>query len=360
MENTLTYKADTRLPLEVLEKSPFIYTGPSLGSFLVGAIHGALNHHGRLLTRVYPLTVYEVASSKELIDRIFCLCFFYVNDNDELVLFLTHPCWLNRADHAPLLDFFLAKVDELANYGGCTCIEMEFHDVASYVAFPTSLTHFSYDLRKISVEKNDLSRLQSRGFQEESTIHCYEQSVNEIEKRVQDEYTTSPPFQVKSLAPSEVNMLHAQTEKYPVKAYTLSRRDPFSAFINPLSQDIVSGADTRSRWFRRGELVCYFRWTPNLFEPSLAYKLPVSLSFKYAFENYEYTYGKIVDWGVRRDDPNVFRSLLSQTSHSMREKGYERLQIGNVHDNQSGLKAVLMQYDFRRVHTIKLLQKQVN
>jgi hypothetical protein len=360
VENTLTYKADTRLPLEVLEKSPFIYTGPNLGSFLVGAIQGALNHQGRLLTRVYPLTVYEVTSSNKIIDRIFGLCFFYVNDNDELVLFLTHPCWLNRSDHAPLLDFFLAKVDELANYGGCTCIEMEFHDIASYVAFPTSLTHFSYDLRKISVEKNDLSLLQSHGFQEESAIHCYEQSVNEIERRAQDEHTTSPPFQIKSLAPSEFNMLHAKPEKYPAQAYTLSRRDPFITFINPLSQDIISTAYTRPRWFRRGELVGYFRWTPNLFEPSLAYNLPVPLIFKYAFENYAYTYGKIVDWGVRGDDINVYRSLLLHASHSMTEKGYARLQIGNVHDNQSGMKTVLMQYDFKKVHTIKLLQKQVN
>jgi hypothetical protein len=355
----LTYKADTRLPLELLEKSPFIYTGPNLGSFLFGAIHGAINHQGRLLTRAYPLTVYEVTSSNKIIDRIFSLCLFYVNDNDELVLFLTHPCWLNRSDDTSLINFLLSKTDELAKYGRCKYVEMEFHEVASYAAFPTSLTHFSYDLRKIPVEENDLSLLQSHGFQEETNIHCYEQSINEIEKRAKEDHSTSSPFQIKSLAPSELNMLNAKTENYPAKAYTLSRTDPFINFFNPLSRDIVSTAYTRTRWFRRGELVGYFRWTPNLFEPSLEYKLPVPLLFKYVYENYAFTYGKIVDWSISRDDQNIYRSLLFHVSQAMKEKGLERLQIGNVTDSQSGMKAFLLQSDFRKVHTIKLLRKRV-
>jgi hypothetical protein len=359
LENKLTYKAETRLPLEVLEKSPFVYTGPNLGSFLVGAIQGAIEHHGRLLPRVYPLTVSEVTSNNKIIDKIFSLCFFYVNDKDELVLFLTHPCWLNRSESTPLINFLLTKADELANYGGCKFIEMEFHEVASYVAFPTSLTHFSYDLRKISVEKNDLSLLRSHGFQEESKINCYEQSVNEIEKRAQED-STSSPFQVKSLTPSEFNMLNAKTESYPAKAYTLSHRDPYLTFSNPLSKDIVSAAYTRTRWFRKGELAGYFRWTPNLLEPSLEYNLPVPLLFKYVFENYSFTHGKITDWGINSDDINLYTSLLLHASHSMKEKGLKILQIGNVTDSQSRMKTFLMQYDFRKVHTIKLLQKRVN
>ncbi len=356
----MTYKADTRLPLEVLEKSPFVYTGPNPGSFLVGAIQGIINHQGRLLPRIYPLTVSEVTSNNQIIDKIFSLCFFYVNDKDELALFLTHPCWLNRSDSAPLIDFLVTKAGELAKYGGCKFIEMEFHEVTSYVAFPTSLTPFSNDLQKLSVENEDLSLLQSLGFQEESAIHCYEQSINEIEKRAQEDHTTSSQFQIKSLTPSEFNLLNAKIDNYPAKAYTLSHSDPYFAFFNPLSKDIVSAAYKRTRWFSKGELVGYFRWTPNLFEPSLEYNLPVPLVFNYVFENYSFTHGKIIDWGLRGDDINLYTSLLLHASHSMKENGLKILQIGNVTDNQSRMKSFLMQYDFRKVHTIKLLQKRVN
>jgi hypothetical protein len=361
VEPTLTYIADSRLPLEVLGKAPFIYTGPNPGAFLMGALQGALTYHGRLLPRVHPLAVSEVTATHALIDRVFSWCFFYVNDSDELVLFLTHPCWLNRSDDPALLDFFLTKAEELATYGDCTRIQLEFHDVTSYVAFPTSLTPFSHDVQTLSIGKDDLACLQSHGFQGDHTIQCYEQSVHDVERKTREEQASSSPYQLKSMTSSEFLMRHAQSGPYPIQAYALSRSDPFLAFDNSLSQDVVSAAYTRPRWLRRGNLAGFARWTPNLLEPALAYKLPVPLLFKYAFENYAFTYGKIVDWGFRggSDDTKLFTALLFHVSHAMKEQGLARIQIGNVNDSQSRMKALLRLYDFQPVHAITLLHKRV-
>lgn len=356
----MTYQADTRLPLELLEKCPFVYTGPNPGAFLVGAIQGTINHHGRLLQRFYPLTVSQVTANNQIIDKLFSLCFFYVNDNDELVLFLTHPCWLNRSESASVIDFFLTQVEELAKYSACKLVEMEFHHVSSYVAFPTSFTHFSHDLSKVSIDPKDLLLLQSHGFGEESTIHCYEQSVNEIEKRARKGHHATSNYAIQTVQPEEFTMLKTKTEPHPIKAYTLSNIDPVTTFFNPLSNDIVSAAYTRPRWFRRGELAGFFRWTLNLFEPSDEYRLPVPLLFNYAFKDYSFEYGKIIDWGLREDDIQVYTSLMLHVSHAMKEKGLTRLQIAHVNDDQSSMKAFLKHYGFRRVHTIKLLQKRVN
>ncbi len=354
------YHADTRLPLELLEKCPFVYTGPNPGAFLVGSIQGTINHQGRLLQRFYPLTVSHVSSNHHVIDKIFSLCFFYVNDKDDLVLFLTHPCWLHRSDNAAVIDFLLTQVEELAQYSACKLIEMEFHHVTSYVAFPTSFTHFSHDLSKMPIDSNDLHILQSHGFREERTIHCYEQSVHEIEARAGNDQRSASNYAVKNVTPEEFTLLKPKTETYPTKAYTLSNIDPITTFSHPLSNDIVSAAYTRTRWFRRGELAGFFRWTVNILEASRTYNLPVPLLFNYAFTDYSFKYGKIIDWRLREDDTQLYHSLMLHVSHAMKRKGVQRLQIAHVDDTQSRMKALLNHYNFRKVHTINLLQKRVN
>jgi hypothetical protein len=359
-EKTLAYQADTRLPLELLEKCPFVYTGPNPGAFLVGAIQGTIEHRGRLLQRFYPLTVSQVSSNNHIIDKVFGLCFFYHNDEDDLVLFLTHPCWLNRSESSSVIDFFLTQVEELAKYSACKLIELEFHHVTSYVAFPTSFTHLSHDLSKISVDPHDLRLLQSHGFWEEREIHCYEQSIVEIEDRARKAHHPASTYAIKDVAPEEFTLLKPKTETFPTKAYTLSNIDPVTTFSHPLSKDVVSAAYTRTRWFRRGELAGFFRWTLNLFEPSREYNLPVPLLFNYAFTDYSFEYGKIIDWGLRDDDIQLSHSLLLHVAHAMKVNGVQRLQIAHVTDTQSSMTALLQYYNFRRVHTINLLQKRVN
>ncbi len=361
VEPSLTFTADRRLPVEVLAKSPFVYTGPNPGAFLMGALQGVLTHRGRLLPRVHPLTVSEVTAAHPPIDRVFSWCFFYATDADELVLFLTHPCWLHRSDDPALLDFFLERAEELATSGGCTRIQLEHNTSTSYVAYPTSLTPFSHDVQTLVGTEDDVARLHAHGFQDASTIQCYEQRLLTLETQIQTEQTSKVSFRLESMKPFEFLPLHTSPTPYSIHGYALARRDPFLTFTDPQSPDVVSAAYTRPRWLRRGALAGYVRWTPNLFEPALAYRLPVPLLFTYAFETYAFTYGKIVDWGLSgdSDDTTLFTALLTHVAHAMKTRGLTRIQVGNVHDRQSPLKAWLRHYGFQPVHAITLLQKPV-
>ena len=97
-----------------------------------------------------------------------------------------------------------------------------------------------------------------------------------------------------------------------------------------------------------------------MLEASSAYNLPVPLLFNYAFTDYSFKYGKIIDWRLREEAIQLIDSLMLHVSHAMKLKGVQRLQIAHVDDTQSSMKALLKHYNFRKVHTIKLLQKRVN
>ncbi len=361
VEPTLTYTADRRLPLEVLTKSPFVYTGPNPGAFLMGALQGVLTHRGRLLPRVHPLTVSEATAAHPPIDRVFSWCFFYATDADDLILFLTHPCWLNRSDNPALLAFLLERAEELATSGACTRIQLEYHSGTSYVAYPTSLTPFSHDIQTVAGTTDDVARLHAHGFQEVDTIQSYEQSLPALETQIQAEQTSTAPFRLNNMTSSEFRTLHASPNAYSIQGFALARRDPFLSFTDPQSPDVVSAAYTRPRWLRRGTLAGYVRWIPNLLEPALAYRLPVPLLFTYAFETYAFTYGKIVDWGLSgdSDDATVFTALLTHVVHAMKARGLTRIQVGNVHGRPSPINVWLQHYDFQPVHTITLYEKPV-
>jgi len=88
-------------------------------------------------------------------------------------------------------------------------------------------------------------------------------------------------------------------------------------------------------------------------------RLPVPLLFHYVFKNYTFKCGKILDWALSEENEDLYTSLLSHASHSMKMGGLERCQIAYVNDEQSQIKTFLGQYGFRRVHTIKLLQKRL-
>ena len=356
----MEYRIDTRLPLELLERYFFVYTGPNPGSFLVGAVPRTMDRRGGPSERYYPLTVYEATSNLNIIDRMFCFSLFYFNDEGELVLFLTHPCWLNGSESQPVLDFFLTEVDGLAKHMNSKLIEAEFHsEILSEIAHPASTTPFSYDLSRMSVQESDLSLLQSHGFREECKILCYEQSLDEIEMKAREGGRTPNDYTVRSTTPDEFTMLREDSVGFPLRAYALSSTDPAVSYISPFTPGDTSVAYKRSGWLRRTRLAGFLRWSPNLLEPSIAYRLPVPLLFHYVFKNYTFKCGKILDWALSEENEDLYTSLLSHASHSMKMGGLERCQIAYVNDEQSQIKTFLGQYGFRRVHTIKLLQKRL-
>lgn len=354
----MEFKIDTRLPLEVFRKVPFIYTGPDFNSFPGGMISSTMNYQGRRFRRFCPLTVSKFRNGLPL-DQMFCFSFFYVTDAGGLVLFLTNPYHLIEQEKHTVIDFFLTKVEEFARLMNSEFIEVEFHDeIKSSIAFPTSLSHFSYDLSGMCVQRDDLSLFQLHGFRQEVAIVCYEQSTLEVEERAEEERHTHNHV-ISSIDPSKFVALR-KVDRFVERAYALSSRDPAVLPRSiPFFRDAVSVAYRRSRWFRIDDLAGFLRWSPNLLEPLGEYRSPVPLLFHYVFENYPFKCGKILDWGLGEGSMELFTSLLHHASHSMRQKGLEKCQIAYISDDQSSIKAFLEQLGFKRVHTIKLLRKRL-
>ena len=111
-------------------------------------------------------------------------------------------------------------------------------------------------------------------------------------------------------------------------------------------------------WFKKPTLTGYLQWTPNLFEPAREYHIPVPLIFRYAFDEYPFRLGKILDWGFNAINPQVLSALIDHAALSMEKRGITHLQFGGVLD-QSPLHAHLISENYTQVHTIHLLQKKV-
>lgn len=357
--NKPDYKIDSLLPLTLYARFPFIYTGPDSGYFPLGMIPSIMKRHGRVFQRFYPFRVYEVVEN-HIAELIFCFGLLYLNDSDELVMFLTQPCWLNTSEIQQALTFMLTRIIELAKSLDCKIIETELHDKPnSVIAHPTSLSHFSYDLSKICI-LDDLSSFQSHGFQDKTTYLCYEQTISEMEKSIGDRHQTKSKYSTNRVSPTDFIDLKKKTVNFPSRAYTLSNRDPAIIYRNtPFFYDTIYSAFKRSRWLHGNDVAGFIRWFPNLFEPSTRYRIPFPLIFRHIFENYPFESGKIIDWAFAEDEADLVTSLLFRTLRSMHEKGLKKIQIDYVSAKDSYIKTFLEDYAFRRVHRVRLLHKRV-
>lgn len=355
------FKIESRLPLALFRKAPFIYSGPDFVSFPLGMISNIIDYRGRRLQRFYPLTVSKVLQDNILVDQMFCFSFFYVNDENDLILFLTHPYWFNRSSIQESFDFFLTKVEELAKSTNSEVIEVEFHDkISSLIAFPTSLSHFSYDLSRAQIQRDDLSLFQQNGFREEGTILCYEQNINEAEKKAKRERRKCNNYAVNGINQEKFITIEKKLFKFPMKAYNLSSKDLImTQRLASFFSDTISVVYKRSKWFTRGALDGFLQWSPNLMEPFKNYSSPVPFLFYYIFNHYPFKCGKIFNWALRIEDTRLFTCLLSHTLRSMKQKGLKKCQITNVDNEQTFMKNMLELYGFVKIHSIKLLTKRV-
>jgi len=349
------FKIDTYLPLEVSKKCPFIYTGPNFAPFQVGLLPGVLQHHGTAIQRFYPLTVYYEHSPKRISSQLFAFCFLYVSDAQEVVFYVTPICWLRDEDRGDALEFFLTQITDLARDLTASSIIMETNcDITAAIAFPTSLSPFSYDLQEPTALDIDQQRVQSYGFQLMHRIHSYEQCLAPSETRL-----IQPRDYVfrEELASRDQEEASAITQ-FQHRAFALSVLNSEASIHSTHLEQIRILALKKQGWFKKPELASYLQWTPNLFEPAREYQLPVPLIFRYAYEKYPFRYGKILDWGFNASTPQVISALLDRAARSMAKRGITNLQIGGVLD-KSPLHAHLVAEHFTSIHTIHLLQKDV-
>ena len=171
------FRIDLRLPVNVLRETPFAYVGPDFRSLPLGVFSDIVTHRGRQRQRLYPFTVSKAEGDRASADLLFCFIFFYINDEDELVVFLTHPINLGGFEDSRALEALLAEVEKLAEFLGSHLVEIEIHgQVAGHVAFPTSLSFYSYDLKRASA-LSDAALFKRRGFHEEAEVICFDQSI---------------------------------------------------------------------------------------------------------------------------------------------------------------------------------------
>ncbi|MCW3992786.1 MAG: hypothetical protein NWE79_08750 [Candidatus Bathyarchaeota archaeon] len=320
-----------------------------------------VEHRGRQIQRLYPFAVSEVEGDGASADLLFCFAFFYINDEDEGVVFLTHPINLTASEDPGALEALLAEVEMLAVYLGSSLIEMEVHDqVTGSVAFPTSLSFISYDLNHAAIMKADAAHLQRLGFREDMEIVCLEQSVSGFERVAGGVDENHGGYVASPASPNEFATVKKALNS-PVRSYEPTRSD--NVFVPthlPFFEDAAFIVRRRPRWLvRRGSVEGYLRWLPNIMEPSIEGRTPYPLLFHHALEDHVYSYGKIIDWGLSREDGELLTSLLSQAVKSMEQRGIQRFQLAHVDGEQRFVKKYLEESGFKMTHKIKLLRKEV-
>ena len=356
------FKTDLRLPIAVLKKAPFVYIGPDFRSLPLGILSDIVDHRGRKIQRLNPFTVSKAGVDDGSTDLLFCFTFFYINDKDERVVFLTHPIYLTNFEKSEALEALLVEVERLAAFLDSGIIEMEVHEqITGPVAFPTSLSFFSYDLDNATISKPDAALLKRSGFREEVEVICLEQGLHDFERRADETGEKPDGYAVTSVSPTEFTMVKEKAHNFPVSSYELTRSDSaFKPTNLPFFEDVAYTARKRSRWsFRKTSNEGYLRWTPNIMEPFNESRKPFPLLFYHALEEHAYDHGKIFDWGLSGEDRALLASLLSQAVTSMKQRGIKRFQFANVDSEEKFIKDFLEEFGFKTAHKIKLLRKEV-
>lgn len=358
----LKLRIENRIPLALFNKVHFLYAGPDLMSFPLGMISNVLDYAGRSLQRYHPMTVSKVVGERFLIDQMFCFSFLYIDDEGELVLFLTHPYWFDRTSIEECLKFFLKEVEELAKINNCRCIKLEFHDeYSSIVSFPNSLSDFSYELSDMEIQKQDLYRFQQNGFVEKNVVLCYEQSIKEIKEKMKYVLHKCKSYIIDSVDRSEFINMERKLENFNAKSYSLSNRDLIvSQRFIPSFKDAIFVAHKRSNLVGDSTLDGFLRWSPNFLELVKKYRTPVPYLFNSILKNNNFKVGKIFSWALREKKAKLFLCLLSHVINSMKQNGLENCQIAYVDNEQNFMKNILERYGFIKIHTIKILEKRVS
>lgn len=356
----MKFRIEDRLPLALFRNVPFIYAGPDLMSFPLGMISSVMDHGGRILQRFHPMTVSKEIGERSLTDQMFCFSFLYIDDEGELALFLTHTYWFDRSDSEKCLNFFLKEIEEFAKSHHCKRIKLEFHDlITSVVSFPNSLSDLSYDLIEMETNKQDMHRFQQNGFIEKNIILCYEQSVQETKEKINESSLGCKDYTISSIDQSKFMNLERKMD-FEARSYSLSDRDLIvSQRFIPYFKDAIFVAHQRSKMFGDSTIDGFLRWSLNFLEPAKKHRSPVPYLFPSIIKD-SFKCGKIFSWALREENAEPFLCLLSRVISSMKQNGLERCQIAFVEGEQKSMKNILERYGFKKIHTMKILEKRVD
>jgi hypothetical protein len=359
----LDFNVETRLSTLLFKESPFFFTGSDWMSFPLGRLPNIIEHESFKLQRFHPFTVSKLTSEDLWKDQMTCFSFFYINDSNELSLFITHPHWFERSNSRDCLNFFLEKISELARYIKCKKVLLEFHEkFISAIAFPTSISDFSYDLSHMQIQKEDFNLYRKIGFKTINELYSFESNIIEF---LESEYASIPyeEYIIKSISPSKLMNVKTEENKYPVHNFSLSRKDvtTSSKYIPSFADDsvIVAARAQTSIGSLKSSFEGYLQWSPNLFEPFIEKQTPSPYLFIPFLNKFGYASGKIYKWAIKEKKIELLTCLISQAISNMNIKGIKKCQISYIEKNQKFIINTLRSLGFHKVHTIKLMQKEV-
>lgn len=352
---------DIRLPLSLFRKVQFLFTAPNYKYFPMGTPIDYLTFKNENISAFLPCTLYH-KKGNTITDLLFSFSFPFIDEDEHLAIYLTHPIWLEKSDFSTvhtLLDELstcfnkTGEVGEMALY-----LELQrMLPSSSLPAYPTSLTHFSYDVTELfknTLLSYDFAQFREAGLKEYRRLVCYE---CEIETLLNNLHLKSKQQQYKIL------------EDFPGRNLTILLRDPTSSMImqnysitNSLAfisnQNATDIVDQGIASFQDEQLIGFFQWTPNLFELPVN-ALPTPFLYPNLLKVHPFTTGKIFRFGVKTEDDDLFKELLHKTLLQMREKGLTNCQIGYIDEQNEFLTSLLNQIGFTAIHSLQILKKEV-
>ena len=306
-----------------------------------------------------PCTLY-LKEGDFIKDLLFSFNFPFIGENDRLAIYLTHPVWLEKSDFSIIQTLF----DEIITYFseiGEVALYFELQRMissTSFPAYPSSLTHFSYEVNKLSEftlpSKEQYNQLKEAGFKEYSRLLCYE---CEIEKLLNNLHITDQmlPYEIiKDTRDKNLTISLEDVTPSDMVTKNYSFADQF-AFISP--QYTFEIGDYSIISFHDTQFVGFFQWTPNLFElPKNT--LPIPFLYPDLIRTHQFTTGKIFRFGMKIKDSDLFKGLLYKTALTMREKGVTTCQIGYIDEKNDFLTSLLPQVGFNVIHSLQILKKE--
>lgn len=325
------FQVDLRFPIKVYTEDPFVYTGPDFRSLPMGLISDTLNHGGRRYQRFYPFTVTRSAVGGAVEDALFCFMFVYINDDDERSIYLTRPIPLSSSSDAKALDALITEARRLATYLGSSTVEIEVNtEVSRYDAFPTSPSFLSYSKEGKSTFNPDV--YSGLGFKEAAYLISLETRIEDLYPLVKDKKIDSNKYDMFTESPIEYKGIKNYARNFPLRSYELTHNDEaLGLYSLPFFEESCHTVRKQTGIIlKQRSPKAYFRWIPDIFEPSLEYRSPTPLLFYQELEKHRYHIGKIYDWAFSERDRNLMYLLLFQAVRYMRDKGIERIQFSNI------------------------------
>ncbi|MEM2893924.1 MAG: hypothetical protein QW486_07260 [Candidatus Bathyarchaeia archaeon] len=354
------FKIESRLPTALFNEAPFIYTGPDFMSFPLGMISDIINNKNRSIQRFFPITISKF-QGKILVDQMFCFSFFYVNDEDDLIFYLTHPFWFDRSNMKDTMDFFIMQIEGFANKMNCNQIELEIHEnFTSCIAYPTSLSHLSYYLNRDRFQADDLKFFQRYGFNEVNSLFCYEQCLEGIEKNLKDKISDAKKYKAKIINQSDFIKIKDKINNSFIKAFSLSTKDLIVShrLLPPFNKSMFI-LNKKNKTSMNSSINGFVQWVPNLFELFRKRCSPIPYLHYHNFKDFPFKCGKIINWAIDEERDELVIALIYHTINMMKKRGIKKCQFGFIHNKQDFMYNILKFCGFSKVHTIKLLKRKV-